>query len=968
MKERISLYFSETEPPLLDRVLLEVTDDHGVTRRALSIRDALAHPAGPSFRWARGIKALCLTLLRLRLTVGKPLGSLLLSGFTSSVAATLDNLVHKAEGMLWLHEMLCVSASDDVRARLQGWFERQNSQGNNKDRPIRVFAGKGARALSGSNVLVWINDRLGTETELLRLESQLATLLKEQPWTEGAARVSGSLPATDPLVIGRENELRMIGAALEKGFRIFQIVGPGGRGKTALANKWADELKKAGRFERIFLWSFYRQGYTSSSVQPLWAFRSTLAAALGVVLPPAASAREMVSLLAQGLSKEPTLLVLDGVEGLLQASGAEEGVLRDDVLPKFLEILAETEGSFCLLTSRTSIANLSEARTTRLDLEPLSRDSTRRLLREFGVGGLPQDLEAAVTFTEGHPLLIRLLAARLQRQQDHPHLALGRLLQELRSVSRWADRWMQDDPGLTRMLRSYARELAGTPELSLLKLSAVFDRLPEEAAILMLLKGLRRLASHFTAWESLCLDRWREAAAKLRRLGLAHANPETTSLVLEMHPLVQGFFAAELRREEPEAYRAAHRLLYEHFCAVPEKQRPDTLEEMEPLFRAIYHGCQGGLYQRAFDEVAYPRLSRELDAYILTELGAYQDVLALMSCFCEREWSFPPDSDLTPARRGAVLQAVAHARRVEEKLDEAIELMRRSARWLRKGGDLVLFSGACFHTVRMATTRGRLRLALLMCARLQYMALRHPEFAARVPATPLERDFAAFGMSNLAYFLLLVDRKKEAEALLTKALRFIRVDTPEALVLPGLSAPFHSSWLIETGQNEILLAAIEAGQLDFSIRKYEFNNSAALVKGRAWTEQAIQTGAQPDATHRAKTIGTLNEAVQQAQNFGRWVLLADALLARAHWLGTFGEEDEFGRDANQCREISREHGFMLHLADLALLETARSLRRQDVTTATKSLRQASQLVHKHGYKLRYRQVKDYEKVLKKIAG
>lgn len=183
-------------------------------------------------------------------------------------------------------------------------------------------------------------------------------------------------------------------------------------------------------------------------------------------------------------------------------------------------------------------------------------------------------------------------------------------------------------------------------------------------------------------------------------------------------------------------------------------------------------------------------------------------------------------------------------------------------------------------------------------------------------------------MGNTPYSLAVV---------LPRKLREERPVDPAAVMLPGVSAPFHSSWLIETGQNAVLREAIEAGQLEFSIRKYEFNNSAALVKGRAWTEQAMQAGQMPDAAHRSKTVATLDEAVQQAQNFGRWILLADALCARARWLAFFGSDEDFRHDLNQCREIAREHGFVLHQADLALLETQSALRRKERARAAKSL-------------------------------
>lgn len=123
----------------------------------------------------------------------------------------------------------------------------------------------------------------------------------------------------------------------------------------------------------------------------------------------------------------------------------------------------------------------------------------------------------------------------------------------------------------------------------------------------------------------------------------------------------------------------------------------------------------------------------------------------------------------------------------------------------------------------------------------------------------------------------------------------------------------------------------------------------------------------PDAAHRSKTVATLDEAVQQAQNFGRWILLADALCARARWLAFFGSDEDFRHDLNQCREIAREHGFVLHQADLALLETQSALRRKERARAAKSLKEASQLIRKHGYKLRDSAVLESEAALKKLA-
>ncbi len=63
MRERVSLLcFAQAAPPILDRSELE-TGSRAEKKRAVCLRDALAHPAAESFRWTRGAKVLCLTLL-----------------------------------------------------------------------------------------------------------------------------------------------------------------------------------------------------------------------------------------------------------------------------------------------------------------------------------------------------------------------------------------------------------------------------------------------------------------------------------------------------------------------------------------------------------------------------------------------------------------------------------------------------------------------------------------------------------------------------------------------------------------------------------------------------------------------------------------------------------------------------------------------------------------------------------------
>ena len=147
-------------------------------------------------------------------------------------------------------------------------------------------------------------------------------------------------------------------------------------------------------------------------------------------------------------------------------------------------------------------------------------------------------------------------------------------------------------------MASYARMYAGEAELDILRGLGYFDRPAEPAALQLVMPVVEE-------------RKYRAALGRLRdaRLILT-ADPGKD---IDCHPLVREHFAMEATRE-------GQARLYEHYKGQA-PVRPDTLEEMTPLFYAVFHGCQAGRYQEAAHDVYYGRVRRGQEAYLTKSLA-----------------------------------------------------------------------------------------------------------------------------------------------------------------------------------------------------------------------------------------------------------------------------------------------------------------------------------------------------------
>ena len=387
---------------------------------------------------------------------------------------------------------------------------------------------------------------------------------------------------------------------------------------------------------------------------------------------PIPSAWDKGKKLAELVREHPSLLILDGLEPLQYPPGELQGQLKDQGMQALLKDLARANPGLCVISTRMVVAELEATAahsSPKILLENLGPQAGAQLLRKLGVQGSDSELTTASNDFGGHALALNLLGSYLAtvhggeiRKRDLiPHLSDD----------------LEKGGHARRVMVSYETWLHGKPELDILYLMGLFDR-PASAEALATLRAEPAIAGLTEALHNLSEAQWHYAVKHLRDLRLLSA-AENDKNSLDCHPLVREHFGEQVQQHNPDGWRAAHSRLYDYYKNLPEKlynkQLPNTLEEMEPLFAAVAHGCLAGQHQQALDDVYWERIKRKNQHFSTAKLGAFGADLAALSNFFEPPWRQPADG-LVDAAKPAILSWAGFRLRALGRLHEAAEPMQ----------------------------------------------------------------------------------------------------------------------------------------------------------------------------------------------------------------------------------------------------------------------------------------------------
>jgi hypothetical protein len=529
------------------------------------------------------------------------------------------------------------------------------------------------------------------------------------------------LPRPSTPLVGRIEELKKIEAAFnDYNTHIFAIIAAGGIGKSALVDEWLSQLKtKNSKLKTIFGWSFYSQGTHDTQTSSGQFFENALPF-FGPGLKQVLKEQPLMDDTAKGrrlaelLREKPSLLILDGVEPLQNKPVVDGGRFKDVGLAALLRDVERNDlgkNSLLIVSSRQPLVELQNSPTYQaLDLQSLSTPDGIALLKSLQIQGLQNELEAAVKAYGGHALALVLLGKLLAEYYDGDVNQYERLpiLKEKqgqhaeRVMSFYDQYWGEIKTGLfQKLLQKLGLSKAKLqPEQIFLRLLGLFDRPMDEDALNALLKkaGFARPLANLSEKE------WKDMLINLRKMALLPEKHQTanksprqknisaphskisiqTSKLYDTHPLIRTYFGEQFQKQNPSAWQQAHLVLFEYFQTVPQKEQPDTLEELEPLYRAVVHGCLAGEYKKALFDVYWDRIKRGNEHYSTQKLGAYAQDLTAIAAFFPQGWEKPVSKALSEMDQGVLLAVASFCLMALGRLAEAVEPRRATLKLFEK--------------------------------------------------------------------------------------------------------------------------------------------------------------------------------------------------------------------------------------------------------------------------------------------
>ena len=749
--------------------------------------------------------------------------------------------------------------------------------------------------------------------------------------------------------VGRINELAELNTAwLAPDTRLYTVVGFGGEGKTALARRFTESLRRAPDEQSrplVIWWSFYFNKAADDFFSSVLNHFNIPQTEQGHPLSAELRARKLADLLRTGHNNRRLLLVLDGLEPLQDTTAGREGHIADTGLRELLRVTlndAEPDTGhrgMILVTTReplTDVHRQNDPRYGQLDLDELSiPDGVDLLIRQYGLNIDQDDAERFVKEVGGHALTLTLTGAMYAELPDKTSLA------DLRAFIASEEAKVTDQELTTRqkrfhrlpsyVLRHCAKVLTEQERQFLRLLSCCIrpaTRQDVEQVFLYPLKTNPNDEPFNNELLGLNHATLRtRVITRLIRLRLIHgravdepAEGQHQETGYDMHPLVRRHFY----EDDPNAAlteqqrNAVHSRFYDVLPARQPKHYPDTMEEMRPVIDAVQHGCRAGRAQAALDECYYTRIGRKdqplrTTFYLNSDLGAAETNLELLQGFFANG-SFADEPIGTPeGYKAYLIGAAGHSLMYTGRPDVAIPLVERSISAALAEPNWANASVGCRNLCESHMSLGDLTQATEAASN----AL---DYAGKMP---VEHQFKN-GYTQLSHALLaaiagLCGDDHTASGHFAAA---IRLDPDDWLAsLPGC---WHCMWLARDDQFGGARSAAQKNT-EFCQEEDALGNQTFALAMQALVGRLAWAADDPDRANLEVMTGYARHAIDIGWRSGHHFYLTHALLEAGRCAVTRARHEPANRQAHvieavryldEAEQRAADSGYRLILADL----------------------------------------------------
>lgn len=748
------------------------------------------------------------------------------------------------------------------------------------------------------------------EKQIEAMESHLKKRVSVRSRQKGRVELGVDLsrlpiPSINKL-FGREQELKCLEAYLEDdNIALASIVAFAGAGKSFLVDSFLNRIAPTyGDTSRVFGWHFYSQESQDATVTSSSLFFEQALRFFGMQgeLPTHDNekARELVKL----VQSQKSILILDGIEPLQHSPHIKQGHFRDRAMQIFLTAIARdglASGGLVLVTSRQPLVEIERfTRSKKLELTGLSVDTGIDLLEYLGVKGGWKEMAETVNAYKGHALSLVLLGKMLVSdyegdvlQRHSIDLLDSEIGSTINGILDYYDRFWSDDE----------------PEKIFLFLLSLFNRPMQKAEF----ETLRSESSFALPLGKLPRNRFNRLITHLRNTGMVIVYNST----YDTHSLIRTYFAQKFERNQGENFVQCHRIMFEYFQRVPKLELPRNLEDLEPLYRAVYHGCKAKEYVSALD-IYWERISRGREFFSQRKLGALSSDLFAISQFFLDGWEDPAKEWLNTDKCAWLLAVAAFLLTALGRLDEAIKPRYAEIDMFKRKQDWALAAGDSRNLIQALVPLGRLAEASAICDQAI-------EFADNMSRGYQASEFSKDVDTNFV-FASCIGRKAmvlHLQGKLNESLEaFQEAEHLYGRRLDRTNGFYYCALLLDLAASEVELNNIwERGKycLEISVGQSKLANIGNDNLTIANTYRKLKKYDQADLFY--------DEAIAMLQKSSRIERLPNALLARATFFREFWlteRDDELLHlchiDIEEAEQIIIVSGMNLYKVDLDLLK------------------------------------------------